>query len=982
MGLWLGSSLTAFGMQTDPSTGPSSAVEAAGDIGFQARASDRSATPSEIATAGFFVALASFNSAVNAQRYLTTPPQALPSDLVAQLRALSAANGLHRVVVGPFAGEREARDALARARAGGLSDAWFLRGTPVEVSSAARAASAPDERVAVVPTLAIASAPADTRSRTELPSTPALNAPQMTQQGSAAASTGRGALPAQLELVSADTEVLRLQRLPADARITVDGHIDEAVWSRIPAINDFVVIEPDTLQPGAHETRMQVTYSDEGLYVAARNFQPAQTLVQRLSGRDVRDNRDSFSITLDTSGEGRYGFWFGVNLGDSLMDGTVLPERTFSSDWDGPWYGRSRALADGWSVEFFIPWGIVSMPAADEVRRIGMYVSRKVAYLDERWAWPALAPTQSKFMSALSQIEMRDVKPRQQYNVYPFVATAYDWVDGEPRYRAGVDAFWRPSSNFQINATLNPDFGNVESDDVIINLTATETFFPEKRLFFLEGQEIFVASPRADTRGRGVGNAGLPYTMVNTRRIGGRPRAPSVGPGVEVPQRELVQPTELQGAFKTTGQLGRLRYGFMGAFEEDVKFDVLDNGVDINLGQPGNDYGVARLLYEDSEGEGYKAVGVLSTAVLNEAGDAVAHGVDLHYLSPRGGVKIDSQIMTSDIDGIEQGYGGFLDFEFTYRQGLKHRVGLEYFDEHIDINDLGFLQRNDEYRIRSALQWTKSDLGWARENQFDVRGFLQKNISESLFTGGGIFFSNRTNLNDLSQVVARVNFFAPVYDDLNSFGNGTYRVEERVVGDFSWESDTTQAWSVRTGLVYAEEHLGAPSYTGSLGVTWRPHDRFSLEASAAYTQSDGWLLHQGADLMATFDTEQWIPRLSLEYYFSARQQIRLAVQWVGIRAVEKDFFRIPGAPGDLLPITKPVGAGFRDDYSFAVSQYAIQARYRWEIAPLSDVFLVYTRQADLRTALGEAGFTDIFDDAIRDPLADVFVLKVRYRFGS
>ena len=159
----------------------------------------------------------------------------------------------------------------------------------------------------------------------------------------------------------------------------------------------FITLEPDTLVPGRFSTRMRVLYSDSGLYVSADMEQPADSLVQRLSGRDVRDNRDSFSVTIDTSGEGRYGFWFGVNLGDALMDGTVLPERKFSNEWDGPWYGRSRQTDNGWSMEMYIPWSVVSMPASGEVRKMGMYVSRKVAYLNERWGWPTLPPTRAQF---------------------------------------------------------------------------------------------------------------------------------------------------------------------------------------------------------------------------------------------------------------------------------------------------------------------------------------------------------------------------------------------------------------------------------------------------------------------------------------------------------------------------------------------------------------------------------------------------------
>ena len=188
---------------------------------------------------------------------------------------------------------------------------------------------------------------------------------------------------------SRNGEVLGLSLVEKDA-IRIDGYVDESAWLSIPPITAFRIIEPDTLAEGRYATELRLAYNRNGIYVSAVMHQPADTLVRRLTGRDQRDNRDSLSVTLDTSGEGRYGFWFGINLGDSLMDGTVLPERSFSNEWDGPWYGRTQMLDDGWSAELYIPWGTVSMPASADVRRMGIYVSRKVAHLDERWAWPPL----------------------------------------------------------------------------------------------------------------------------------------------------------------------------------------------------------------------------------------------------------------------------------------------------------------------------------------------------------------------------------------------------------------------------------------------------------------------------------------------------------------------------------------------------------------------------------------------------------------
>lgn len=772
-----------------------------------------------------------------------------------------------------------------------------------------------------------------------------------------------------------DGSTLVLER-HEDAGVKIDGHLDEAVWAGLDAFDEFLLIEPDTLESPAHATRVRIFYDQTGLYFGIDMVQPEESLIARLSGRDARGiNRDSINITLDTSGEGRYGYWFGVALGDSLMDGTLLPERQFSNDWDGAWRGASQARENGWSGEIHIPWGTVAMPKVAGTRRFGLFMSRKVAYLDQRWGWPALPSTVPKFISVLQSLELQGVNPRQQFSVYPFTAVTDDRFDGRMRYRSGADFFWRPSTNFQLTATVNPDFGAVESDDVVINLTATETFFPEKRLFFLEGQEIFVTSPRADTRGSGVGNQGAPTTLINTRRIGGQPLEPVLGAGYSVSDRELAQPVPLIGAVKLTGQAGRFRYGFLSAFEDDFKFDAELNGDPIHVKGHPTDYGVARVLYEDSPGGAYRAIGLISTAAMNEQRDAMTHGIDAHYLTDNGKLKVDGQFYMSDIEDEQTGFGGFVDFEYTFRQGVVQGLGIEYIDEHADLNDLGFLQRQDNFRIRSRHTRVNSDLSFARDNEFDIRGFVQKNRDDD-FTGGGIFVSNRMTLNNLSTLTARFSFFPEHYDDLNSFGNGTYRIEERMFGGIGWGSDSSQKFRYGFGFGYMNEDLGGDTWEGRISVTWRPSDRFALEANIRYMNRDGWLLHQEEQNFTTFQAEQWMPRVSADYFISAKQQLRFSLQWVGIKAREDEFFLVPDQPGDLIQVSKPEG---RPD-SFSLSDMTLQFRYRWEIAPLSDVFLVYTRIVDQGSAL--KSFSETFSDGYDNPVGDLLVFKIRYRFGS
>ncbi|MBV1878451.1 MAG: hypothetical protein KUG79_12470 [Pseudomonadales bacterium] len=786
-----------------------------------------------------------------------------------------------------------------------------------------------------------------------------------------------------LRMINSDTRnQINLKKID-DANLKVDGILDEAVWATLPYVDDFVRVEPDTLDPGQHTTKARFFYDKTGLYISIEMHQPTDSLIQRLSGRDLRSiNRDSVDITLDTSGTGLYGYWFGINLGDSLMDGTVLPERRFSSEWDGAWHGASQKNSNGWAAEFYIPWGTMSMPKTIEQRQLGIYISRKVAYIDERWGWPALPRTVPKFMSALQGLQLKDVNPGRQYSIYPFISATDDRLEENNNFRAGMDIFWRPSTNFQLTATVNPDFGAVESDDVVINLTATETFFAEKRLFFLEGQEIFIATPRASLGRPGVGGRGVPTTLINTRRIGGKANAPILGAGISVSERELIQPVELRGAIKATGQIGQLRYGFLSAFEEDIKFDATiesedGTNTDINLHANGSNYGVARLIYEDSTNGAYRAIGLLSTAVLNPDRDAKTNGLDLHYLSSAGKIKLDAQILTSDIEGEQSGFGAFLFFKYNFRKGVFQRGGIEYFDRHLNIDDLGFLQRNDRIRFLTAHIRNSSNLGWARDNELDIRGFVEKN-TDHLFTGGSLRVSNKTTFNNLKKLTLKAAFIPAVYDDLNSFGNGIFRIEKQHTLSADIDSDPSRKIGYSAGLGFRNENLGGNTYTAKTNLTWRPSGNFSLQLKLSYQDRHGWLLHQEDRNFTTFNAEQWVTTFSTDFFFNAKQQLRLSLQWVGIKAEEKQFYLIPTEPKKLIRTIKPEG---RDD-SFGLSQISFQVRYRWELAPLSDLFVVYTRVSDRGFALGKNSFSDIFENAYRDPIANLFVVKLRYRIGS
>jgi len=752
-----------------------------------------------------------------------------------------------------------------------------------------------------------------------------------------------------------------------DADMTIDGVLDEPVWKKVETIGRLKVIEPDTLAEVPYATDFRIFYTETGLYASFDMEQPAATIIQRAAPRDAYEvNRDNVGFTLDTSGSGRYGYWMNMSLGDSEMDGTVLPERQYGRDWDGAWYGATRRTERGWIAEFYVPWSQMAMPKAPGARRIGIYVSRKVAHLDQRWGWPGLTQTQPRFLSALQPLELEQVAPRQQWSLFPYASATLDRIDDKGRWKAGTDVFWRPSTNFQLTATVNPDFGSVESDDVVVNLTAEETFFPEKRLFFIEGQEIF----NIESREAQFGDE--PIRLVNTRRIGGRPPDIDLPAGVELSERQELVPADIVAATKATGQLGAVRYGLLAATEDNTGYVASD---DLAYTMPGRDFGVFRALYEDSIGAAYRGIGWISTITAHPDGDAMVHGADFHYLTTSGRWNLNGQVFRSDRDETGAGTGVLADATYTPYQGLKHRVELSMLDDKVDVNDLGYQRRNDADELIYRMTVTKS--GLRRVRNFELSPFIRYEVNgEGYETNKGIGTNGSVTFNNLNMMSGFLGYYPARYDDLNSFGNGTFKIRTRWFSNLTFRTDTSKPLSLFLRAGTRPEHLYGTSIETQAGLTWRPVSNLSMELNVTHIDKNGWLLHQEDEHFTSFAGTQWQPKFSLDYYPTSKQQLRVAMQWVGVRAMEDRFYVLPDGSMELVEVPKP----FPETDDFSISQLNFQVRYRWQIAPLSDLFVVYTKGDKGSRDLMD--FPDLFRGSWNDPLGDVFIVKLRYRLGS
>ncbi|HET6545961.1 MAG TPA: DUF5916 domain-containing protein, partial [Rhodanobacteraceae bacterium] len=401
--------------------------------------------------------------------------------------------------------------------------------------------------------------------------------------------------------------VLAAFAAPAVA-IEVDGHINAIEWSGARHVTDFRQTQPLTGKPASLPTEAWVLATPEGLAVAFRLAQPpgVPRTSQRVQ-RDFEDQVDRVNVMVDFDGDGRTGYNFTISSTNGVYDAVITNETTFNKDWDGSWTHATSQDTVGWSAEVLIPWYTAPMhKAAGGRRNIGLYLDRVIGSTGERDAWPAASFQRSRFLSDFERVEVRAYS-QSLLAITPYASALYDNVHSRSRLQEGADIFWKPNGQFQLTAALNPDFGQVESDDLVVNFGATETYFSDKRPFFTENQGIFDFSLLDD-------NSALVYT----RRVGG-PADDGRGAG------------DIDAAVKINGSVGTTSYGVLAADED---------------GEAGRFFGAARLTHDF----GQQSLGALLTRVERPwlDRDATVLGID-HHWKPTPDFTLGTNLIGSDI---------------------------------------------------------------------------------------------------------------------------------------------------------------------------------------------------------------------------------------------------------------------------------------------------------------------------------------------
>jgi hypothetical protein len=425
----------------------------------------------------------------------------------------------------------------------------------------------------------------------------------------------------------------------------IDGRLTDECWQLAAPARGLRQINPDEGEPATEETEIRVLFDDSAIYVAARMFdKDAQEISRRLSKRDDDADADRISIYLDPMHDHLTGAVFRVSA-SGVQDDSVLYNDTWSDGaWDAVWHSAVSADDQGWSAELRIPFSQLRFAAGDH-QTWGLNVERFIRRKNET-DWLELVPKkESGTVSRMAHLSGLDgIRPKRVLELLPYTAARSEFVqpptsgnpfnDGSRTFAsAGLDLKWGVTSNLTLNGTLNPDFGQVEVDPAVVNLSAFETFFEEKRPFFLEGSQIFGNFGQGGANNYWGFNTSDP-NIFYSRRIGRAPQLFASGDFTDPPSA-----TTILGAGKLSGKTrGGWSIGLLEAVTEREEARVFSGAANGRIAvEPLTNYLVARVKQDGRRaGAGFigTAVNRRLDSVALEAGlsdQAYVAGVDGYY---------------------------------------------------------------------------------------------------------------------------------------------------------------------------------------------------------------------------------------------------------------------------------------------------------------------------------------------------------------
>jgi hypothetical protein len=835
-----------------------------------------------------------------------------------------------------------------------------------------------------------------------------LFAPRLHSQ--AVEQNGRAARPGGTNAVAAGMAA-RAEQAPV-----IDGDDRDAAWSAAVPITGFRMFDPSEDSAATLRTEARIVFDARNLYVLVRAFDPhPDSIIALLSRRDVKTSSDQIKLMIDSYHDRRTGYEFAVNPAGVKRDYYTYDDNAEDLSWDAVWDVATRIDSLGWTAEFRIPLSQLRYaPAAGH--SFGVMIMRDIARYNERDSWPVYRRSRPGIASQFGEVSgFTGLGSPRRVEISPYVLarnTAAVRRDGFARSQQGTmgaDLKYGITSNLTLDATVNPDFGQVEADPAQLNLTAFETFLAEQRPFFLEGTGIF-----------GFGDD--PTRLFYSRRIG---RAPQLAGLVSDPTLGVPGASRILGAGKLTGRLADgTSVGLLGA--------VTDNTTagDISI-EPRTSYAVARATHDFRGGE--SAFGAIATLVERSLDAAQAPflrrsaygaGVDARHRFGGGRYALAGSLSGSVVRGttsaitrtqrtsvhyyqrpddalaVDTGRTSLTGLAMGLSAGkvggvLRGDLGYQRTTPGYETNDLGFLSRADQQVVSSNVRLIPSRpyKGWRNAQVAVYNNFW---LTDAGMVTGSLYelFAAGTRPSGASvSVDAWVDSWGTVYCDRCARGGPAMRLSPAWNVLVNVGADPKRRVSPSLAAIYTTADEGhSMLWRVRPYVRVRPSTRVALELGTRYQRNQDntqWLANLGA---VGADTTHYLfgylaqdllsftgrvdvtlrPTVSLQMYvepFVTGGHFTNVRELADPRAADYD--------ARYRPYTGPVPNGDFNEKSFNASAVA-----RWEYRPGSTLFVVWTQarsqgELDVGSFAARRDYRNLF--AARPD--NVFLVKASYWIG-
>lgn len=740
--------------------------------------------------------------------------------------------------------------------------------------------------------------------------------------------------------------------LSVSADIVIDGVLDKEEWAGAEIYSDFVTVEPLTGDSAKYRTEVRVITNPEGIFVGFSNYQPASVKrVNRQFPRDAQIEADRNVVSIDFDSTALAGYDFTVGSANSQQDGIVTPG-DYSGDWDGTWYSQTSSDEDYWYSEMHIPWTVAPMTDAGNGRKkIALWFSRVVFDESLRFAFPNAYYSRPTFMEDWHPLEVEQVST-STLDWFPFISYSSDLQNGasgnsNEEFNGGLDFIWRPNSSSQLTGAINPDFGQVESDDLVVNFSAFETFVTEKRPFFTENQSLFSSNIRNGDQ------------TLYTRRIGAGP-AGQVSGLVDI---DLAAKVTHFGETVDLGLFVVREDDSKGSFGGDFLSSRVQRTVDgLTLGH--------RLTYAQRSILDREATVQVLDMIWRKDETTEFRGQILHADIQQQGNNANSQ---ESVD--EQDFAGWASWSYAPNDEWYHSVFLSHYGDQFNMNDMGYMKRNDFREFSGSTRHDrlayKADSNILSSTTLFEYGYMENTQGDRLQLRADL--DHTWTYKSTRQLGLKVGTSSSSWDDRLTRGNGLfakpagYWLETR----YSSPRGNDLTFNIDANIEYDE----IEKTTLSLGFSAQIYlnERVTLGTDLSYKNLQEWLIWDvNTAQLAGFEADRFNADLRFDWYPSARQEVRLKFQWVGIDAEQVDSYQL-NSDGTL-------GLSTSSAADFSLSDTALQMRYRYQLAPLSDIFLVYSRGGYFSSDDGDEGPGTLIREGWDGVQVESIIAKIRYRF--